>query len=210
MNAKRRWEIGTVVVLLAFLASGGAWGLYVFSLSRPLARAIDNVLYDGADISTVRSLLNQGAWIGTHGRDGGTVLMAAAAAGDELLTRDLLRRGMAVDEFGEISGTTALHYAACYGRLGTLRLLLAHGADVNGNNCTNTSPLVMAAVTHRAGERELLPCVRELLAHGADPLHQDDDGDTAERGARTHGHPVLANFLHRLRRGARTGLSRRL
>lgn len=75
-------------------------------------------------------------------------------------------------DFGNVMGS-ALHAAASRGRLDALKLLLAHGADVNAVEGWGASPLIAAA---KSGCTE---CVTSLLKAGANPDHRDMNGRTA-------------------------------
>ncbi|MEQ2237765.1 hypothetical protein ILYODFUR_026348 [Ilyodon furcidens] len=61
------------------------------------------------------------------------------------------------------AGYCALHEACARGWLGIVRLLIAHGADVNCSSLDGTRPL------HDAVENDHVEVVRFLLACGADP-----------------------------------------
>ena len=64
----------------------------------------------------------------------------------------MLELGFSVDVSGGDAGGTALHAAAYAGAVGTVRLLLDHGADVEARDATwNSTPLVWAAIG--SGER---------------------------------------------------------
>ncbi|MFD5148770.1 ankyrin repeat domain-containing protein [Streptomyces sp. NPDC058401] len=91
-------------------------------------------------------------------------LVRAARAGDEATVSRLLSRGVAADA-RNAEGCTGLYLAVHEGRDGTVRMLLAAGADpeqVTGPYAEEL-PLVQAASEGR------LSLVRQLLAAGAGP-----------------------------------------
>jgi ankyrin repeat protein len=73
----------------------------------------------------------------------------------------------------------------------TVRLLLAHGADVNATQAGGYTPLHQAAA---AGLEEM---TQMLLAAGANPEARCDQGKTPADYARERGHSaVLALLVH--------------
>lgn len=78
-------------------------------------------------------------------------------------------------------GCTAMHMAAFFGHLSTVKLLIANDFDIREasaigaeQNNHGATPLMLAAIK---GDK---PIVAALLHHGADPATQDHDGKTAE------------------------------
>ena len=99
-----------------------------------------------------------------------SLMSLAAMAQGPHMTEMLLEYGM------PISGTGALHTAACHGRLDTMRLLLQHGADVNetlGEAWDNWTPL------HFAASRGEVDAMKLLEQSGAQSDVEDHDGKTA-------------------------------
>jgi len=121
-------------------------------------------------------------------------------------------------------GWTALHLAAHFGQLDSIRLLLARGADVAAvsKNAIRNEPLQAAVASgeveaarllldagaavdarshgqftalHIAAENGDLPLVKLLRAAGADPALRLETGATPEDLARAKGHPEVARFL---------------
>jgi uncharacterized protein len=161
------------------------------------AAAVRLLIEHGADVHTVNARGHSaltGAVAGgnlkilqlfmQHGLDitartclGQTLLMQpctqTCATSAERVVEFLIQQGLsvrAVDAFK----STALHYiAAQSGAAGTLRLLLAHGADVNARAMPNTTPLHTAAMANEGQNAAV------LLAAGADQLLVDNSGATA-------------------------------
>lgn len=84
---------------------------------------------------------------------------------------------------------TPLHYAAFYGHLGTVQLLVNAGANVNAQAEDMVTPLLLAA---SGGHNEV---VRFLLEKGADISHMDIVGNTALMYAAAGNHPHTCNEL---------------
>ena len=68
-------------------------------------------------------------------------------------------------------GTTPLHYAAAFGSVESVKLLLSAGADVNKTNAMGATPLILGASSPAK--------VQMLLAAGADPNAATKAGRTA-------------------------------
>jgi ankyrin repeat protein len=164
---------------------------------------------------TVRVLLAAGADPNAVGPGGVTALMMAAMAGHDEIVGMLLAAGAGatVDVVGS-TGLTAL-LAACSafdmraaaasgvppqpgskagGHPGTVRALLAGGADPNAVGPDGVTALMAAAA---AG---YIPVIDLLLAAGADPLHSIE-GNTALHGASMFGRTAAVRRL--LEAGAR-------
>jgi ankyrin repeat protein len=124
-------------------------------------------------------------------RDGWTPLHLAAFFGHERATRALLARGASV---GAVSGTLEanqpLHAALAGGaQLGVVQALIASGADVGALGGAKYTPL------HAAASRGNVEAVALLMARGADPHAQMDDGRRPADLALEHGFPELAQRL---------------
>lgn len=89
----------------------------------------------------------------------------------------------------DADGSTPLHHAAAFGSLGTVKLLLAKGAEVNAANRLNATPLFWAI----ADEAK----VRLLLSSGADVNARTVDGRTPVYQAAQIGNgvPILRILL---------------
>ncbi|KAH8260376.1 hypothetical protein KR026_010402 [Drosophila bipectinata] len=106
---------------------------------------------------------------------------------DEQVTAE---RGRHADiDFKDGHGFTALHWAASYGQLVSVQLLVAAGANVNFMAPDLVSPLLLAAA---GGHNEI---VRFLLDHGAESTHMDIMGNTALMYAAAGNHPHTCNEL---------------
>lgn len=94
------------------------------------------------------------------------------------------------------AGMTALHVAALCGGSNMMRLLLNHGAEVNGGT------VAAAGITplHRAAVSGYMECGKVLLEAGAAVNRADMHGDTALHWAAQRGHRRFSRLL--LRHGA--------
>lgn len=117
---------------------------------------------------------------------GETPLMIAALKAQTALCKLLIARGAAVDH---ASGWTPLHYAASGNSLEVTRMLLAEGARIDPRAPNRRTPLMLAA-QHASEE-----VIGTLLATGADPSIQDQNGATAADLARGQGRDKLADAL---------------
>ena len=123
----------------------------------------------------------------------------------------------------QADGATALHWAAFWNDLDTLKLLIDRGANVDAENdygatplwcgCANRHPEVVAGLLAaganpniglQAGESVLMRCVhtgepsavRALLEHGADVNYQEPSkGQTALMWTATYAHPDVTRVL---------------
>jgi ankyrin repeat protein len=103
--------------------------------------------------------------------DGASALMAATLFGDAKMVGVLLEHGADPNRAGP-AGTTALMWAVP--NVDKVRLLIAHGANVNARSDTERTPLLVAA--SYPGTVDLL---RVLIDGGADLKAQDRTGATA-------------------------------
>ncbi|MBS0173554.1 MAG: ankyrin repeat domain-containing protein, partial [Nitrospira sp.] len=88
-------------------------------------------------------------------------------------------------------GSTPLHWAAGRGLVGSCRMLVGLGVDVNAKTSSGSTALHWAAFKGQAGLCEV------LVGLGADVGVVDDDGRTAADVARQRGHAVLSERLGR-------------
>merc|ERR1712173_445528 len=71
------------------------------------------------------------------------------------------------------SGESALHWACQFGFAEIVEVLLIHGADVNGKDCSGCTPL------HWAAESDWEEVVSLLILYGADHRKRNRHGKTA-------------------------------
>lgn len=143
------------------------------------------------DVETVRDLLQSDpALVHSHSSDGWTPLHAAARGGQTAVAETLLACDVDVDARARNSlANTPLLCAVIGEHIEAVRLLLAHGANVNGANEAGATPLHKAAVL---GNSEI---VRLLLAHGANVNARNSGGQTALTHALYKRHEDVATLL---------------
>ncbi|HXP91086.1 MAG TPA: ankyrin repeat domain-containing protein [Fibrobacteria bacterium] len=104
--------------------------------------------------------------------------------------KNLLDNGESVE--ATQNGQTALHMAAMNGKVDILTILIARGANVNGQDDQGITPLMLAA---RDGH---VDAVQALVAQGAKIEVQDKLGENALHIAASHGkRDVVAALLDR-------------
>lgn len=125
------------------------------------------------------------------GHDGWTLLHLAAFFGHRELATALLGRGASTAAVSRNAmANQPLHSAVAGRRIEMVKILLKHGADVNGS-AQGLAPLHLAAHAGHAPLAEL------LLAFGADTRLRDAAGHTPIQMAAEQGHAGLADFLKR-------------
>jgi len=140
-------------------------------------------------LDAVSLLLDHGADLNMT--DNRRTALCAAYDGRHLdIMRLLLDRGAAANVWYDGTGPAGplTHHASCNGRVGALRLLLQHGADVNANSRSYRTPL------HWAAGRGHVNVAQVLLEHGADINALCDDGTPLGR-ASDNGHLECARLL---------------
>ena len=131
-----------------------------------------------------------------HAPDGHTPLGLACFFNAPAAVTLLVERGADVNRAARNEMQVQPLHAAVAGRsIEAVKVLLAHGADVNARQQVGYTPLMSAAAAGRDDMTDL------LLARGADPSQTSDDGKTAAVIASEHGHPQLGS---RLQPAART------
>ncbi|HEV3330779.1 MAG TPA: ankyrin repeat domain-containing protein [Bryobacteraceae bacterium] len=157
--------------LLIFLVAFRLWAAES-PVSEPLFQAIQK-----ADTARVRQLLSRGLSPNAQDAEGTPALMAAALYADADCVQVLLERGANPNAANAV-GATALMWAIP--DLAKVKLLLAHGADVNARstNLQRTPLLVAASYPGTVGILQL------LLAKGAD-IHAKDRGKIHALGRAT-------------------------
>ena len=118
-------------------------------------------------------------------------LRRAVAAANVPRIREILARGVDVDERDPVDGATSLTYAAEKGLEGVVEFLLQVGASPNAySKETDATPLICAAMHGHAG------CVRLLLGAGADVNVRESNNLAALHYAAVKGHAdVVAALL---------------
>ena len=142
----------------------------VVSLALP-ACAVVAVLY-------VRPLVEPAAG---PGNDAGAALITAVERGDDAFVRRALERGTPADTADAFTGVTPLMWAAQFGRLEMMDLLLSRGASLRASCKGYGTPLSSAAFNGGPA------AVRLLLDAGADPDVGTPSGHTPLMTAATVG-----------------------
>lgn len=122
--------------------------------------------------------------------DGFSPLQLACYFGQSSATKVLLNQGAKLEIVsGNPMALRAIHAAASSGDLESVRLLIAHGVDLNSRQHGGYTTLQAAA---SSGNKEMLEL---LLAAGADVKVANDQGQTAASLATAKGHNDLADLL---------------
>ncbi|GES62249.1 HET and ankyrin domain protein [Aspergillus terreus] len=140
-------------------------------------RSSDPLVYYAAkqELCDIMSLLiSHGADINQCNRRGDSPLAAAIENDDRQMAKLLLAHG-ANPNTADSDGTTPLIDAVRNGRHACVALLLKHGADANVRDGYGTPAVVEAMFDEKI--------VRLLIAYGADPHAQDEDGRSASKYA---------------------------
>lgn len=130
-------------------------------------------------LSLVRLLIERGANVNAVNNSGVTPLIRAVQTRREDVVGVLLQARAdpnqntgAGEAYSRIEGGNALCYAAEYGLVGVLKLLVQAGGHVDIRNGKGATPLTVAARWGR------VDCVRYLLQQGADPNARTLSGET--------------------------------
>lgn len=120
--------------------------------------------------------------------------MYASLQGHEAAVRELISRGVNLNQTEPGDKMTALHVAAQTGHVPVMEVLLSHGARHDLRNVLGQAPLHQAVVF---GHKDAVNC---LLNHGADVNFGDDRGFTPLNFAAQLNQYEIAKLL--VRRGA--------
>jgi ankyrin repeat protein len=94
------------------------------------------------------------------------------------------------------AGDTPLHMAAAAFRRPVAELLVKHGANVSARNRRGAQPLHYAADTHHWNPSAQAETITYLIAIGADPNAQDNDGvGPLHRAVRTRSLPAVQALI---------------
>lgn len=119
----------------------------------------------------VQDLLKQDFSLNQTNRNGKTPLLLAAAEGNPIIAKLLIKNGANVTA-KDNTGNTALHHAVSFGHKDSARILVENGANVNSKNNNGLTPLMSSA---QNGNRN---CAALLLEHAASPNAKDKNGKT--------------------------------
>ncbi|CAH0553399.1 unnamed protein product [Brassicogethes aeneus] len=141
------------------------------------------------DVGTVRKLLTEGRSVHETSEEGESLLSLACSAGYFELAQVLLAMHANVEDRGIKGECTPLMEAASAGHLDIVKLLVAHGADVNAQSTSGNTPLMYGCA---GGHTEV---VKFLLENGANVEDHNENGHTPLMEAASAGHVGLAKIL---------------
>merc|ERR1712137_733892 len=104
-----------------------------------------------------------------------SMLLGAAQRDDTPMLMQLIRAGVPVN-YGNKMGQTALHVAALWGNVHSVKVLIAAGANVNIKNQLRSSTPLHAAAIGRGPVAKRVQAAKELILAGADRRQADDTG----------------------------------
>lgn len=139
----------------------------------------------GGKLGTLKTLLGSGAKVNQSNAVGETALSLAAIGGQQAAARELMAKGAAVNP----EGWKPLIYAAVYGNVEMMKVLLGGGAQINGQAENGMTALMMAAHEGQMG------AVKFLVAGGADLNMRNGQERTALGIARQRGKDDIAAVL---------------
>jgi len=144
----------------------------------------------GDETLAMRMLDADPALLDAYSEDGFPPVGLAVFFRHPTLAKELIDRGADVNAAARNAFRVApVHAAAAVRDAGTMRLLLARGADANARQQLGYTALHTAA---QLGDEEIVDL---LLAHGADPRAAGDDGKTPADLAETHGQLEIVKRL---------------
>lgn len=124
-------------------------------------------------------------------KNGMTLLMVFAYAGDAGSVKNLITQGASIFAKCRDNQMTALHYAAHKGQVQAIEVLLKAGASVDSKDTNGSTPLFWAA----KAETRSAEAVASLLAGGADATVTDKWGNIAQQHATKAGNTETAKIL---------------
>lgn len=133
-------------------------------------------------------------------QDAQAQLWDGSISGDTAAIRQALAAGAKIDSLDvrrNPNGRYALNWAAFYNHPAAIRILLAAGAPIEGENRTGFSAL------NHAAEAGALDAARVLLAAGANPGHANKEGVVPAETARVRGFDAVASLIEAAERGER-------
>jgi ankyrin repeat protein len=104
---------------------------------------------------TLKALLAAGANACAADQHGNTALMGALFKGETNIANTLINTHCAIDQTNN-AGETALSFAALFGRLDMIPVLVAHGANVNHVDARGGTALQMALAQHNTSAADAL------------------------------------------------------
>ncbi|KAL8881431.1 MAG: hypothetical protein Q9198_001374, partial [Flavoplaca austrocitrina] len=158
----------------------------------------DDLLCSVKDCATARYLLDRGARIVKDSDPDVSAIITAVATHNTSMLSLLLSYA---DDADIRTSYEALHFAAMYGYLDAVEVLLNHGIDVNTHlpvSDYEETPLASAC----RGNKPNSEMVKRLLERGADVKFRDTSGSTALHCAAASGDPETIQLL--LHSGAET------
>ena len=145
----------------------------ILAIREPSLKAA-NVLLDAPKIA-----------LNTLNAQGESPLMLAALKGHLELVAKMVKKGADVNK----TGWTPLHYAASFGHVSVMKLLLDNHAYIDAESPNGSTPLMMASMYGNPQS------VKLLLDEGADPLLKNQVGLTALQFAERGNRPDSAELL---------------
>ncbi|KAH7037251.1 uncharacterized protein B0I36DRAFT_282942 [Microdochium trichocladiopsis] len=148
--------------------------------------------------TVVKALLEGGASVDAHDREGRTPLLFLAAEKPgktkwNVDTIKLLLDNRANLEVKDGIGRTPLLWSATNGNIALMRVLLEYKADLNATNNRGRTALHLAAESNQGESRE--EAVALLLSYGADPCAVSDGGWTPLHNAAQSGYAPIVQML---------------
>jgi ankyrin repeat protein len=188
--------LASLALALVALAVGGFWTLKLLPSAHPETELEKAAVFGSAE--ELRREVRIRGGLNAKDASGFTALDWAARHGRPDAIAKLVRAGAdpELHDSGP-NGWTPLLHAVHKNQLGSVRALLAAGAEVDGRADNGLTPLMLAAAQ---GEAEI---VEELLAAGADPRLHGPIGWTALEQAVGNGNPKVVNALLRMDPGLR-------